>query len=282
MSLYLTLKFYLKKIIFSFYASTLANHPEVQHIIKVSLLEKITAPSPTEQPASVVCLTCYLGNSCRFNEATFNLLATRYVLECKGYEIPRTELRSSATNELLATLETNSRLYAFLREKHIPRYEKLFVRLTDSEADDAIVELILPPNFDEETGRYPLVIELYGAPNTQMVRDKYEMNHWSSHLTTDREYIYARVDVRGSSHQGVRYMHSLYRNIGHLEVDDLIDVVWYLRTNLTYIDPTRVAVWGWSYGGYFSLMSLIREFDNRLFACAIAVAPVSNWMYYGE
>ncbi len=277
----------------SFYASTLANHPEVQHIMKVSLLEKITASSSsTEQqqqpqpPPGVVCLTCYLGNSCRFNEATFNQLATRYVLECKGYEIPRVELRGSATNDLLATLETNSRLYAFLREKHIPRYEKIFVRLADSgqqAEEDAIVELILPPGFDEETtGRYPLVIELYGAPGTQMVRDKYEMNHWSSHLTTDREYIYARVDVRGSSHQGVRYMHQLYRNVGHLEVDDLIEVVWYLRNNLTYIDPTRVAVWGWSYGGYFSLMSLIREFDNRLFACAIAVAPVSNWMYYGK
>lgn len=162
--------------------------------MKVSLLDSLSFSN--EQSASVVCLTCYLGNSCRFNEATFNLLATKYVLECKGYEIPRTELRSSVTNELLATLETNSRLYAFLREKHIPRYEKLFVRLTDSEADEqAIVELILPPNFDEETGRYPLVIELYGAPGTQMVRDKYEMNHWSSHLTTDREYIYARVNV---------------------------------------------------------------------------------------
>ena len=90
---------------------------------------------------------------------------------------------------------------------------------------DAIVELILPPTFDEEN-RYPLVIELYGAPNTQMVKDKYQMNHWSSHLTTEKEFIYARVDVRGTQNQGLKYMHQIYKNVGHIEVDDLIDVVW--------------------------------------------------------
>lgn len=146
---------------------------------------------------------------------------------------------------------------------------------------DAIVELILPPTFIENK-RYPLVIELYGAPNTQMVRDKYEMNHWSSHLTTDKEYIYARVDVRGSCNQGLRYMHQIRQNVGHLEVDDFIDVVWFLKSNLTYIDPNRICVWGWSFGAYEALFSLIREFDNPLFSCAIAVAPVSNWLYYGN
>lgn len=87
------------------------------------------------------------------------------------------------------------------------------------------MELILPYDFDENKV-YPLVIELYGAPGTQMVKDKYEMNHWSSYLTTERQYVYARVDVRGTCNQGIRYMHQLYKNIGHVEVDDLIDVVW--------------------------------------------------------
>lgn len=146
---------------------------------------------------------------------------------------------------------------------------------------DAIVELILPHNFDEDH-QYPLVIELYGAPGTQTVIDKYEMNHWSSYLTTNLGYIYARIDVRGTCNQGVRYMHQLYKSVGRIEVDDFIDVVWFLRNNLTYVDSGRIAMWGWSYGGYMGLTALVRELDHRLFSCAIAVAPVSNWMYYGK
>ena len=102
-----------------FYASTLASHPEVQHILKCST--EVAKMEP-------VCLTCYLGNSCRFNDAHFNELATRYVLECKGYEIPRVELRNAQSNELIETLEQNARLFQFLRNKQITRYEKIFVK----------------------------------------------------------------------------------------------------------------------------------------------------------
>lgn len=105
-----------------FYASTLSNHPEVQHIMKISLNRN---PEP-------ICLTCYLGNSCRFNEAIFNLPSTNYVLECRGYEIPRVQLRDARTNDLLDTLENNNKLFQFLKNKHIPRYEKIFVKLVDN------------------------------------------------------------------------------------------------------------------------------------------------------
>ena len=251
-----------------YYASTLSNHPEVQHIMKTTLTIK----------SDTVCLTCYLGNSCRNNDAHFNELGTYYILECKGYEIPRVELRNAQTNELIEIFEENRKLYRFLQTKFIPRYEKIYVKLADN--FDAIVEFILPHDFNEEK-RYPMVIELYGAPGTQMIKDKYEMNHWSSYLTSKHQYIYAKIDCRGTSNQGLRHLHQLYRNVGRIEVDDLINVVWFLKNNLTYVDPDRIALWGWSYGGYYSLMSLIKQFDHRLFSCAIAVAPVSNWMFYG-
>ena len=106
-----------------FYASTLPNHPEVQHIMKMSISHK-------NDP---VCLTCFLGNSCRYNDAHFNSIATSFVLECKGYEIPRVELRNAENNQLIETLVQNTKLYQFLRDKHIPRYEKIYVRLSDNE-----------------------------------------------------------------------------------------------------------------------------------------------------
>lgn len=225
-------------------------------------------------------MTCYLGNSCRNNEAHFNPAGTYYVLECKGYEIPRVELRNADTNDLIEVLEENTRLFQFLQTKFIPRYEKIYVKLPDN--FDAIVEFILPHDFDENR-RYPMVIELYGAPGTQMIKDKYEMNHWSSYLTSKHQFIYCKIDCRGTSNQGLRHMHQLYKNFGRIEVDDLINVVQFLRHNLTYVDPNRIGLWGWSYGGYYSLMALIRQSKiEPLFACAVAVAPVSNWMYYGN
>lgn len=86
-------------------------------------------------------MTCLLGNSCRYNEAHFNSLATRFVLECRGYEIPRVELRDAQNTQLIETLEQNTKLYQFLRNKHIPRYEKIYVKLTDSEGMRLELEL---------------------------------------------------------------------------------------------------------------------------------------------
>lgn len=102
-----------------YYSSTMLGHPEVKHIMQVPLIGTHES----------VCLTCYLGNSCRYNEATFNVPATEYVLECKGYEIPRIEVRTAKSNGLVRILENNHKLFAFLKDKHIPRYEKIYVKL---------------------------------------------------------------------------------------------------------------------------------------------------------
>lgn len=109
----------------SFYSSTLENHPEVCHIAKVSL----------EQSGRPVCMTCSLGNSCRFNEAHFNEPSTYLVLECKGYEVPRTEIRNAQTNELIEEIESNDKLYNLLKTKHIPKYDKLSVPLSTNQGN---------------------------------------------------------------------------------------------------------------------------------------------------
>lgn len=69
--------------------------------------------------------------------------------------------------------------------------------------------------------------------------------------------------------------------LGSVEVADQIEVTKYLVDNLHIIDPRRIGVWGWSYGGYTTLRILSDEKQN-LFQCGIAVAPVTNWRYYGE
>lgn len=69
--------------------------------------------------------------------------------------------------------------------------------------------------------------------------------------------------------------------MGSVEVADQIEVTKYLVENLHIIDPRRIGVWGWSYGGYTTLRILSDEKQN-LFQCGIAVAPVTNWRYYGR
>lgn len=76
------------------------------------------------------------------------------------------------------------------------------------------------------------------------------------------------------------YGSQVYRELGGKEVDDQLAVVHYLREQLPFIDAKRIAIWGWSYGGYVTTMALARDTD--LFSCGIAVAPVARWEHYGE
>lgn len=73
----------------------------------------------------------------------------------------------------------------------------------------------------------------------------------------------------------------VYRALGGKEVDDQLAVARYLRDNLHFVDARRIAIWGWSYGGYVTTMALARDADE-VFTCGVAVAPVSRWEHYGE
>ncbi|CAG2183423.1 unnamed protein product, partial [Oppiella nova] len=93
--------------------------------------------------------------------------------------------------------------------------------------------------------------------------------------------IYARIDSRGSDNRGSKYLHEIYKNLGNVEVMDTIVTARYLRDNLSFIDRHNIGIWGWSYGGYVTLMSLALDYADPVFHCGIAVAPVTNWMYMG-
>lgn len=78
-------------------------------------------------------------------------------------------------------------------------------------------------------------------------------------------------------------MHEIYKKLGVIEVQDQIAVVRYLKSELHFIQENHVAIWGWSYGGYVTGMALAKDTEgDPVFCCGISVAPVSNWLYYGE
>ncbi|MDX1627822.1 MAG: DPP IV N-terminal domain-containing protein [Fulvivirga sp.] len=147
-------------------------------------------------------------------------------------------------------------------------------------ADDSTVlngYMIKPPNFDESK-TYPVLIFQYSGPGSQQVMNSWNGSnyYWHQMLAQDG-YIIAVVDTRGTGGRGAEFKKMTYKQLGKYEAQDHIAGARYLG-NLSYVDASRIGIWGWSYGGYMS--SLAMFLGEGVFKAAIAVAPVTNWRYY--
>ncbi len=136
--------------------------------------------------------------------------------------------------------------------------------------------LIRPADFDSEE-RYPVFIHVYGGPTHRMVT-----NNWSRRMLIDqymarRGYIVFSLDNRGVARQGKAFQDAAYLKLGQVEVPDQMTGVDWLRAQ-DFVDPDRIGIFGWSYGGYMSLMALAQNPGE--FAAGVAVAPVTDWTLY--
>ncbi|MGZ2411208.1 dipeptidyl-peptidase 4 [Sphingomonas sp. F9_3S_D5_B_2] len=134
-------------------------------------------------------------------------------------------------------------------------------------------KMITPPI--EPGKRYPVLFEHYGGPTSQTVT-----KGWGGPLEqaiVDKGYIYFEIDNRGSEHRGVEFEKPIYRAMGFVEVQDQKTGAAYLKS-LAFVDPAKIAIDGWSYGGYMTLKML--EADPGFYAAGIAGAPVTKWELY--
>jgi dipeptidyl-peptidase 4 len=123
--------------------------------------------------------------------------------------------------------------------------------------------------------RYPVFFEHYGGPTSQQVAKA-----WTSPIQqaiVDQGYVYFVIDNRGSPNRGVDFEKQIYRAMGSVEVQDQKAGAQFLKT-LPFVDPKKIAIYGWSYGGYMTLKQL--EADPGLYAAGIAGAPVTKWELY--
>ena len=136
---------------------------------------------------------------------------------------------------------------------------------------------IKPLNFDVNK-QYPVLMFVYGGPGSQQVKNEWEAYDyfWYQHLAA-KGYMVVCVDNRGTGGRGADFRKATYAQLGKLEVQDQIEAAKYLGTQ-SYIDKNRIAIWGWSYGGYMSSNCILQGAD--VFKAAIAVAPVTNWRFY--
>ena len=138
---------------------------------------------------------------------------------------------------------------------------------------------IKPPGFDAAR-KYPVLFYVYGEPAGQTVRDRWDGKRFLWHnLLAQQGYVVMSVDNRGTAApRGRAWRKSIYRQIGILASADQAAAVRILLKERPYLDPTRIAIWGWSGGGSMSLNAIFRYPD--LYQTAMAVAPVPNQRHY--
>ena len=148
--------------------------------------------------------------------------------------------------------------------------------LTTCPGDSATLNgyIIYPPHFDASK-RYPLIMSHYGGPGSQEVRNRWELD-WEEWAAM-QGYIVACFDGRGTGGRGKDWEALVYQCIGQLESRDQVAAARYMAT-LPYVDAEHIAIYGWSYGGYMTLMAMSQP--DAPYCCGIAIAPVTDWRYY--
>jgi dipeptidyl-peptidase 4 len=138
---------------------------------------------------------------------------------------------------------------------------------------------ILPPDFDS-TRKYPVLMYVYGGPASQTVLDDFGGDRYLWHEMLARKgIIVVSVDNRGTGARGSAFRHIVYEHLGIHESDDQIAAAKWLGTQ-SWVDASRIGIWGWSYGGYMTAMTSFR--GGPLFRAAISVAPVTDWRLYDD
>ncbi|MEI6866535.1 S9 family peptidase [Flavicella sp.] len=137
--------------------------------------------------------------------------------------------------------------------------------------------MLKPIDFDP-TKNYPLVMVQYSGPGSQSVSNSWNSyNDYWYHMLTQKGYIVACVDGRGTGYKGAAFKKATYKELGKYETIDQIDVAKKLGS-LPFINEKSIAIWGWSYGGFMASNCILKGAD--IFNTAIAVAPVTSWRYY--
>ena len=142
---------------------------------------------------------------------------------------------------------------------------------------DLYTRLIKPSNFDPNK-KYPVLVYVYGGPHAQMITNSYldGANLWMFWMA-EQGYLVFTVDNRGSDNRGFAFESIIHANLGNNEMDDQLKGVEYLKS-LPYVDGNRLAVHGWSYGGFMTTSLMLRKPDT--FKVGVAGGPVIDWKWY--
>ena len=138
--------------------------------------------------------------------------------------------------------------------------------------------MIKPNDFDPNK-KYPCLVYVYNGPGVQLIYNSNlaAASLWMHYMANEYDYIVFTIDGRGSENRGQEFEQAIFRNLGQIEMLDQLLGVNHLKS-LKYIDPNKIAVHGWSYGGFMTTNLLCSYPD--VFTCGVAGGPVINWKFY--
>ncbi|MBN2683042.1 MAG: S9 family peptidase [Bacteroidales bacterium] len=209
------------------------------------------------------------------NEVEFSSNFSYFINSWSDANTPPVITVNNNKGKEIRIVEDNKALVDRMKEYGFVKQE--FNSFKNSNGDVLHYWMLKPANM-EKGKKYPVYIHLYGGPGSQQV-----MNSWGwfdfafYQMLTQKGYIIACVDNRGTDNRGEDFSKATYMNMGKLESDDQIEFAKYLQ-KMEFVDSERIGIQGWSYGGTMSALCLMR--GNDVFKMAISVAPVMNWRYY--
>lgn len=212
-----------------------------------------------------------------YYDASFSTGVGFALLSYQGPDIPWQEVRSTPSfkgHYYKHRFETNAGLAKLAATHELPI--EIYQTVNIGGVDLNLVER-RPPHFDENK-RYPVLFQLYGGPGSQQVDKKFTVD-FQSYVASNLGYVVVTLDGRGTGLIGRKARTVVSGHIGYYEGMDQITAakMWAKKP---YVDPERIAIWGWSYGGFMALKTL--ELDGgETFKYGMAVAPVTDWRFYG-
>lgn len=211
-----------------------------------------------------------------WNSADMSNDAKYYVLSNSNATSPlKVSLFQNKGNKLVKVLKDNAALKE--RVKDFKLADKKFFTFETVDQWELNGYFLLPNEFDS-TKTYPVFLYQYSGPGSQNVTNSWAGRHYYYHqMLTQKGYIVAVVDNRGTGGRGTEFKNMTYKQLGKLETEDHIEAAKFFQT-LPFVDDDRIGIWGWSYGGYMS--SLVMMKGAKYFKAGVAVAPVTTWRYY--
>jgi dipeptidyl-peptidase-4 len=260
--------------------------PEKRDIMRVygwdEMLQTLyfqAAPTPTTRHAYAYSLrknyTTQLTKGEGMHALTFSKDMTRYIDCYQSNTIPnRYTLYAKGSSRLLLSNDSVASAW-----KASGLQNKEFFTIRTERGDVLNAWKVLPVGFDQ-TKKYPVVMMQYSGPSSQRVTDSWRKRF--AHYLSAQGYLVVCADGRGTHARGREWRNATYMQLGTNEAEDQISVAKYLRT-LPYVDAERIALCGWSYGGYQTIMSMSMqptEDGKPLWKCGMAIAPVTSWRLY--
>lgn len=215
------------------------------------------------------CLTPREGT----NSAQFSSDMKYFVNRYSNLNTPTIITVHDNNGKELRTLVDNKELVQRLAEYNLPTKE--FFTFTTQRGDELNGWIMRPANFNPSQ-KYPVLMTQYSGPGSQEVLDSFGGVDWETFMAA-QGFVVACVDGRGTGGRGTDFEKCTYMQLGVKEAQDQVAAAQYLGS-LPYVDSNKIGIWGWSFGGYMTLMAMSE--GTPVFKAGVAVAPVTDWNYY--